>query len=526
MEQSKQKKTFRGKVGSMRSNRFSRFSFLSFVLIFGIIGGIILLISHAAPPPPTVYTTTPANFLPINTTFSVQVRENSGTTPVNVVQANLSYPTSLLTLVSVDLTGSAFGLTAQNTSGNGSVQLGLGTTCATTCGTLTGDQLVATLNFKTNATGGAATVAFTSGTVLINATTNQDILGSLSVTQGFTTNIDTTAPTVSVSAPANGATIGAPGTTTITATASDNNTVSSVDIYIDGTKATTLTTSPYSYSWNTSGLALGSHTIQAKATDPAGNVGSSTINTVTLADQTPPTTSITAPTAGSLVKGTVTVNSTAADNTGGTGISKVEFYVDGVLKLTDTASPYTFAWDSTTATNAAHSLTVKAYDGATPANVATSSAVSVTVDNSPPTTPGSFTMTGNTLSSISLGWTASTDNNSVTGYRLTRNGTVITTTGSTTLSYIDSGLSPSTSYTYTIVALDAAGNSSTAASLTVATVTQKPGDINLDGSVNAQDLSILLSHYGTAGTASTGDLNGDGQVNAIDLSILLSHYGT
>lgn len=526
MEDPNKKGTFRGKAGSLRSGRFSRLKFLSFVLVFGIIGGIILLISHAAPAPPTVYTTQPASFMPINTTFSVQVRENSGTTPVNVVQANLSYPTSLLTLVSVDLTGSAFGLTAQNASGNGSVQLGLGTTCSTTCGTLTGDQLVATLNFKTNATGGAASVAFTSGTSLISSTTNQDILGSLSVTQGFTTNVDTTAPTVSVTAPANNAVVGAPGTTTISATASDNNQVSSVDIYIDGTKVTTLTTSPYNYTWNTTGLALGAHTIQAKATDPAANVGSSAINTVTLADQTPPTTSITSPSGGSLVKGSVTVNANATDNTGGTGVSKVELYVDGVLKATDTATPYSFAWDSTTATNAAHSLTVKAYDNASPANVATSAAVSVTVDNSAPTTPGSFQMTANTLSSISLGWTASTDNNSVTGYRITRNGTVITTTAASALSYTDSGLTASTSYTYTIVALDAAGNSSTAASLTVATVTQKPGDVNLDNAVNAQDLSILLSHYGSAGTATTGDLNGDGQVGAIDLSILLSHYGT
>ncbi len=51
------------------------------------------------------------------------------------------------------------------------------------------------------------------------------------------------------------------------------------------------------------------------------------------------------------------------------------------------------------------------------------------------------------------------------------------------------------------------------------------GDINGDGSVNVFDLSILLTNYGHAGTASQGDLNADGIVNVFDLSILLTDYG-
>jgi hypothetical protein len=49
------------------------------------------------------------------------------------------------------------------------------------------------------------------------------------------------------------------------------------------------------------------------------------------------------------------------------------------------------------------------------------------------------------------------------------------------------------------------------------------GDLNSDNTVNAIDLSMLLSNYGT--TNSAGDANSDGAVNAIDLSIVLSHYG-
>src|SRR6202022_2856261 len=61
------------------------------------------------------------------------------------------------------------------------------------------------------------------------------------------------------------------------------------------------------------------------------------------------------------------------------GVTKVEFYLDGVLQSTDTTSPYAWSWDTTTASNASHTLTAKAYDAAL--NVGTSAAVSVTVNN-------------------------------------------------------------------------------------------------------------------------------------------------
>lgn len=50
-----------------------------------------------------------------------------------------------------------------------------------------------------------------------------------------------------------------------------------------------------------------------------------------------------------------------------------------------------------------------------------------------------------------------------------------------------------------------------------------PGDLNGDNTVSIQDLSILLSNYGTTNAAA--DINGDGTVGVLDLSALLSHYG-
>lgn len=494
-----------------------------FVVIFAAIGGYILWKSFAATPPaPTVYLTPDAQTFGGSTSFSIQVRENSGTTPVNAVQANLSYSTSLLTLVSVS-TSSTFGVVAQNSGANGVINIGLGVSGGSA--PVTGDQLVATLNFKTNTTAGTASVPFTTGTALVSSSTNTNLLSSLAATGGGTYTIDLTPPTVSLTSPANGATISAPGTVTVSATASDAaSSVSKVEIYIDGGLKSTLTSAPYNYSWSTSGVNLGAHTIQAKAYDAFNNVAASSTNTVTLADQTAPAASITAPAAGAKVAGTVSVNANASDNTGGTGVSKVEFYVDGTLNATDTAAPYSFAWNSATASNAAHSLTVKAYDNASPANSASSAAVSVTVDNSPPSAPGSLRTTGNTTSSISLAWNASTDNTGVTGYKLSRNGNVIANLSGTTLSYTDSNLAAGTSYSYSLVATDAAGNSSPAATLSASTVSAKQGDLNGDNSVDVTDLSILLSNYNTSNAVA--DINHDGTVDVFDLSILLSHYGT
>src|SRR3954454_11417008 len=105
-------------------------------------------------------------------------------------------------------------------------------------------------------------------------------------------------------------------------------------------------------------------------------------------DITPPTTSITAPLAGATVSGTTSVSASASDNV---GVTKVEFYLDGALKSTDTTSPYSWSWDTTTATNGSHSLTSKAYDAAL--NVGTSTTVNVTVSNGVPVNIGGWTLT-------------------------------------------------------------------------------------------------------------------------------------
>jgi hypothetical protein len=91
--------------------------------------------------------------------------------------------------------------------------------------------------------------------------------------------------------------------------------------------------------------------------------------------------SVTSPGGGSTVSGAVTVSASASDNV---GVTKVEFWLDGQLRASDTSSPYALAWDSATAADGAHTWTALAFDAA--GNVASASA-SFTVSNAPAPNP-------------------------------------------------------------------------------------------------------------------------------------------
>jgi formylglycine-generating enzyme required for sulfatase activity len=87
---------------------------------------------------------------------------------------------------------------------------------------------------------------------------------------------DTKAPTVSILYPVNNSTIKSDTTYTVIADANDNKGVSFIDFYIDGSKVGSDSSSPYQYSWNTTGKA-GDHSIMAKAFDATGNSASSAV---------------------------------------------------------------------------------------------------------------------------------------------------------------------------------------------------------------------------------------------------------
>lgn len=96
------------------------------------------------------------------------------------------------------------------------------------------------------------------------------------------TGADTRPPTTVVTTPGAGATVS--GTVTATASATDNVGVTRVELYVDGTLTGTATAAPYSFAWNTTTVANGSHAITSKAYDDAGNVGTSAAVSVSVSN--------------------------------------------------------------------------------------------------------------------------------------------------------------------------------------------------------------------------------------------------
>jgi hypothetical protein len=104
-------------------------------------------------------------------------------------------------------------------------------------------------------------------------------------------------------------------------------------------------------------------------------------------DASAPAVVIDSPAAGGVVSGSIAVSASATDNV---DVSKVEFYLDGVVQTSDSSSPYQWAWNTANVADGVHTLQAKAYDAA--GNVGVSGSLSVTVRNT--VTTVSLTATG------------------------------------------------------------------------------------------------------------------------------------
>jgi chitodextrinase len=132
----------------------------------------------------------------------------------------------------------------------------------------------------------------------------------------------------------------------------------------------------------------------------------------------------------------------------------------------------------------------KAYklnDGSGTVYATASFTIASTIDTLPPTAPQNLATPAASLSEIKLTWNASTDNVGVVGYRVYRNGVQVG--APTTNSFNDRGLSAATQYSYTVRALDAMGNISTASAVLIvftvaATPTVPTPSLTMNFSVN------------------------------------------
>ena len=180
-------------------------------------------------------------------------------------------------------------------------------------------------------------------------------------------------------------------------------------------------------------------------------------------DSQAPQAALSAPASGATVSGSLSVSATASDNVGVVG---VQFKLDGVnLGTEDTSTPYEVTWDSTTASNGAHSLTAVARDAA--GNSVTSAVLALTVDNSDAISPTvSFTSpdSGATVTgAVSVAANAA-DNVGVVGVQFTLDGNALGAedlTAPYTYAWATTGTTNG-SHQLSATARDAAGRTATA----------------------------------------------------------------
>ena len=325
----------------------------------GIISSTVLTINDNDNPPTVALTST-----------SQSKAENQGTATITL---QLSSASGLEITVPFTLSG-----TAQTDGSDYSITpspltIPIGSTSTDITVTLTNDTtyetpdetLIITLGTPTNATRGSPsshTLTITdddpipdttapSGVININSNASYTNSTNISLSLSAT---DTTGVTAYYLSSYNLAPeASASGWTSVTSNASYSGTISYTLSAGDGTKAI--------YCWYK---------------DEAGNVSETVSDSITL-DSAAPTVTISSPTSGLTLSGSVTVSVTATDSSGITGVS---FKLDGsILGQEDTTIPYELSWDTTTAAKGSHSFTATATDEA--GNTVTSSAVIVSVNN-------------------------------------------------------------------------------------------------------------------------------------------------
>jgi hypothetical protein len=155
----------------------------------------------------------------------------------------------------------------------------------------------------------------------VDANNNSAVSGDFTFTT--TNGGDTVPPTVSVTAPLQNATIS--GTVAVTAAATDNVAVATVQFQLDGANlGATVIATPYAFSWDTTKAANGVHTLRALVVDTSNNSATSTTVSVTVNNTTPQAPSVGGLTPNSgIVGSSVTITGT---NFGATqGASTVKF---------------------------------------------------------------------------------------------------------------------------------------------------------------------------------------------------------
>lgn len=269
-----------------------------------VLAAVLMSAPASAQSADSIYVTPASGSYPVGTSFTVSVRENTST-QVNAVQADLSY-SSNIQFVSIDASGSAFGIDASSTGGGGVVSMSRGTIVP-----VSGDKLVAKVTFKV-VSGGTATISMQDSSVVLSSSTNTDVIksrkgSSFDAQQGGTAPNPTPTPVVTTPEPSPAGSSGS----------------------------------------NSSGGGLARGSLPVNTIAPLGSGQSSAMPGDSVVELEAPATIVTTPDSNRKVM-------------------KVEYLLNGKLLATDDSPPYSHTLDTTKYRNGEYTFTTRTYyqDGA------------------------------------------------------------------------------------------------------------------------------------------------------------------
>ena len=248
------------------------------------------------------------------------------------------------------------------------------------------------------------------------------------------------------------------------------------------------------------------------ATDFVGNESTYTRVSVT----TPACPDTTAPTTPTGLAGlatdchTASLSWNAATDDGGAGLKGYNLYRNGSF-LKQVLAPATTTTDATLAGTNTYSFTISAVDNSgneSPRSVAASVSTPICPDTTAPSLVTNLVVVPAGCTTVLISWNASTDTggSGLMGYKLYRNGQLLKSVSAPTTNVMDTGVSASSTGTYTVLSLDNAGNSSLPGSSVTATTPTCP-DTNpptVPGAVTATATSCGRVELAWTASSDTG----------------------
>jgi chitodextrinase len=255
---------------------------------------------------------------------------------------------------------------------------------------------------------------------------------------------------------------------------------------IDGVSSIA-TASTGSNTWSVGALAVGNHVLSIQVKDSTNLVSNTlTFNISSTSDLTPPN----EVTNLSVTNRTSTSISLSWVASSSTDLKEYQVLQDSVLVATITGTTYTVTG---LANGTTYLFTIKSKDNT--GNVSAGTGITTTtIDTIAPNNVTSLVASSVTTTSVSLNWVASTSPD-IASYQIYQGNTLLSTV--TGVSYVASGLNPSTSYTFTVKSRDTSGNVSVGASVPATTSapadTTAPNDVANLSTSNLTDRSVTLS---------------------------------